>query len=255
MKYQYVHSSETLSHLEQVTVTPPRSVRFLGGPKEVLVGRTESLYVAVVDEQGRFFDNCSEVPIAVQLADTSIFRIASTQPCRRGATCPPGACQIITVYAQTEGETYGLATYLGSQAQVPLVAYKSLQVSHPIVLVSLGSSFTIGVQGGPKAWKAFPGNHREIITPQTDSNAVNIVPVRAVSPESPWRLYTVTCKALGTQHISVEVLNDAPGVGVVSQQTQFEFRCREPTGLYLYPNVEEDVLSMPDDCVESMSVF
>lgn len=230
-------------------MTNPRSIRFVGGPKEVLVGQTHQLFVALADERDRFFDNCSAVPFTVDIADTSIFRVNSIEPCTK-STCPPGACKIYKIIAIAEGETYATANYLGYEAQVLLVSYQPLKVSHPVVLVSLGASFKIGIQGGPKAWKSYPGHHYETVTAKAEPSAIHIAPTRAVSPESPWRLYTLTCKALGTQKIVVEVQNNAPGTEKVVQTTEFEYRCREPTSLFIYPTAD-DTPSMPDDCIES----
>lgn len=224
----------------------------MGGPKEVLVGKTRELFVALVDENGHAFDNCSSVPVTVAVADSHLFRIESSKPCGHDVACPPGACQIFTVKALDEGETFATAHYLGHSVEIPLNAYHELQVSHPVVLVSLGSSFTVGVRGGPKAWKSHPGHHQEAIKAVDDAKAVSIVNIRTASaPESPWRLYTLTCKSLGQQKIQVDVRNTAPGTEGEQQTAQFEFRCKEPSKLYIYPKVELSP-TMPDDCVESM---
>ncbi|PRP86439.1 hypothetical protein PROFUN_05358 [Planoprotostelium fungivorum] len=228
--------SKNPANQDSVTVscTPPDRLELstLYGV-ETQKDRHNVVTLTLLDAQGNKFDNCSTFPVQWKFEPRGVFTPSATA---YNATDRPEACVFYPLLALKEGRTVLTATSesAGLSSSITLYSYAPLRVVHPTTaraLVTLGSTATFVLAGGPDPWEIDPAAYNNIVEPEhPHSVAIETTPVVRTSDVNV-QSFSVACKSYGHQKIHVTVGNsptiDHPKPS--SSSVTVEFECKEPS--------------------------
>ena len=234
-----------------VDVSTPESLLFPPQVVEFEVGSVAPIALAVTTRSAskgsQFFTLCSALPIRFRITDPSLFRIESSLDDTDAANGPQG-CTGVHIRALGEGSATLTASLGGNAvAELALFAYPPLTLASSTaasggasVLVTLGTSATFTLEGGPAPWVFEPETHG--VTPvvvsgtaASPSDAVRIHRVESTMTTATTgpMTYRVTCLAHSDSEIEFQVgnavseSNPVPALALFSVQ----FLCQTPHSL------------------------
>lgn len=187
------------------------------------------------NQQLRRFDNCSQVPLAMEVLDKGVLKpvpdvVEGGPPVGRG-------CTSVRVQCQAAGHTRVQLSHGALQSTLLLGCYESLQAVHPVksVAVAYGSYKEVAFEGGPRPWPLLPSGHRVQLSP---SNADPVTIMRIMDPFHKNRdlhVFRVLCQGLGETDLKLVVGNNASATlpSPATSQNSIRFACSLPASVEL----------------------
>ncbi|XP_049849503.1 nuclear pore membrane glycoprotein 210-like [Schistocerca gregaria] len=241
----------------EVIVAIPKSIAFVKGPREAVVGGSlfllVSLYDKHLDAQGGLsldsamaFDNCSALPLTWNLTNSDVFDKPVPFPCSElPEQATRGACACVKLTATKEGQARLVVTYSHLSiensnktqtltASTLISAFREVKIDPPYLLLSYGASQEILITGGPQTWNFQNPVIPNIIPAHPNQVLIEKLPVNNVP--NIWK-YRVTCLLHGSQNITVVVGNSAGPINPypVFYEALLPFSCQFPAGILLHP--------------------
>ena len=232
-----------------VLVAAPAALDFASCPVEATEGGSLVVEVLAKDDTGRQFDNCSALPL---IWDTDPPQeVAGGRKHQQGVSpfvfeqkpvikpTTPGACGAKSLLAARDGHAVvfaKLAPGKATPAELRLFAFKPLSIARPPLPapVTLGSSVTFTLEGGPSPWYLDPSAFRE--EAQVSENERERTRVSVPGPAHRGT-FVLTCREHATQTVRFVSGNLAraalrqPANGTV----EATFECSRPERLLLTP--------------------
>ncbi|XP_019850496.1 PREDICTED: nuclear pore membrane glycoprotein 210-like [Amphimedon queenslandica] len=229
----------------KVYVVPPIEMSFISSRVEIEVGGSLYLPLQVL---GRTLDDppmtlpfydCRFMGFQYSLADEAIFNISIDHNISL-SSLPPDACTFIKATSIKPGHTKLTLTYthglLELQASVTIAAYPVLRSIDPedFVLVTLGSSKTVVLEGGPSSWVLDPSKYfRKLVPEVPDAVSIRSIPSSSLTQHE----YLVVCKKLGEQTLVFTVGNGPTSKNKIpaDETIAIKYLCSLPTSVSVRP--------------------
>ncbi|RWS16815.1 nuclear pore membrane glycoprotein 210-like protein [Dinothrombium tinctorium] len=196
----------------------------------------------------RVFDDCSKVPISVEVIEKTRFTYVEDEESIIPGT--KSSCRTLRFECKNVGHSRIWVKYSTPDEKINLKTtaviscHLPLKIIHPepLGVLSLGSSVEITFEGGPRPWPLHKEGHYTRLTPDIPS-------IFAITPiTDPYRykkdlhVFRVVCKDLGESEIELAVGNLATATlpNPAVQKETVRIACSFPSKLFLKPKLKSD---------------
>eukprot|EP01117_Protostelium_nocturnum_P011145 TRINITY_DN4049_c0_g1_i1.p1 TRINITY_DN4049_c0_g1~~TRINITY_DN4049_c0_g1_i1.p1 ORF type:complete len:1282 (-),score=524.10 TRINITY_DN4049_c0_g1_i1:1898-5743(-) len=215
-----------------VKVSLPSKIKILADRVEAQVGDSLEMEMEAWDKKGQKFDRCHSLPFVWKRTEEGFSDVNKKNDGKNVVKAKKAGKSKFTV---SLGELIDEITLFSFD---PLVV---LRPSNGEALVTLGSSATFVIKGGPDPWHSDPSKYFTQIVPSHKHNvSVDANSGRASSNNV--QSFTVTCLSLGHQNLSISIGNLASSDHLlpVVVNASVSLLCKDPNSLHLTIGSELD---------------